>query len=95
MVINMAKKPRKGTAGKKTGSATRKAISAQKKKKGSTGADIAKATRRTGKTISDIELGIIKNPPRNVKTLVKKAKTSASKPVKKTMASKKKRLKHK
>jgi hypothetical protein len=89
-----SKRPMKGEAGKKTGPSTRKAIKDQKKK-GSTGQDIARATRRDPKTISDIELGVIKNPPKNVKKLVKKAKTSSSKPVKKTMASKKKRLAHK
>lgn len=90
----MAKRPTKGVAGKKTGSSARKAIRSAKKR-GATTTSIAKSAKRNPTTITDIELGVIKNPPRNLAANVRKAKATASKPVKRTMASKKKRLKHK
>jgi len=85
----MAKTPEKGVAGKDTGSKTRKAISAARKR-GSTTQDIARAARRDDSTIALIESGIVKNPPGNLAGAIKKSKASSSKPTKKTMASKKK-----
>ena len=92
------KKPKKGVAGKNTGTAARKAISAARKR-GSTTQDIARAARRDDSTISAIETGVVKNPPKNLAAAVRKAKTSSKTPTKKSMASKKKavasRKKHK
>jgi hypothetical protein len=69
----MAKKPMKGTAGKKTGGAARKAIRA-KVSKGCTMAEIGKMAKRSPGTISAILSGEIKNPPKNLAGNVRKAK---------------------
>jgi len=92
------KSGKKGTSGKGEGVKARKNIKAQKKK-GSTNADIGRAINRDESTVPLIENGTIKNPPKGIAAKVKKAKTSSKKPVKRTMASKKKatasRNKHK
>jgi len=87
----MARKPKKGVAGKKTGSAARKAISAARKR-GSTTKQIARAARRDDSTIALIETGVIKNPPKNLASNVRKAKSAKKGPTKRAMASKKKAL---
>jgi len=69
----MAKRPRKGVAGKKTGGAARRAIRAAEKR-GATIIQIARAARRSPSTISAIKSGEIKNPPRNLAGNVRKAK---------------------
>jgi DNA-binding XRE family transcriptional regulator len=70
---DMAKAPKKGVAGKKTGGAARKAIKAAKKR-GCTTEQIAKAARRDPSTINEIENGGIKNPPANLAKNVAKCK---------------------
>jgi len=70
-----AKAPKKGVAGKKTGGATRKAISARRKA-GATTKQIARAGMRSPSTISQIENGSIKNPPKNLAGKIRKAKTT-------------------
>lgn len=86
----MAKAPKKGVAGKKTGGAARKAISAARKR-GATTKQIARAARRDDSTIALIETGVIKNPPKNLAASVRKAKASkGAKPTKRAMASKSK-----
>lgn len=70
--------PKKGVAGKKTGGAARKAIKARKAA-GSTTAQIARAANRKPSTISNIESGNIKNPPKNLAASVRKAKTTKKK----------------
>ena len=74
----MAKHPRKGVAGKNTGSKTRKAISTAKKRGAST-KQIATAGMRSASTINQIEEGTIFNPPANLAGKINKAKTSKSK----------------
>ena len=71
-------KPKKGVAGKNTGSATRKAISA-KKRAGSTTKQIARAANRSTSTIGNIATGNIKNPPKNLAGKIRKAKTTKKK----------------
>ena len=86
----MAKSPKKGVAGKKTGGAARKAISAARKR-GSTTKQIARAARRDESTINLIETGTIKNPPKNLAANIRKAKaTKGASPSKKSTASKSK-----
>lgn len=75
-------KPKKGVAGKNTGSKTRKAIAA-KKKSGSTTKQIAKAAMRSDSVISAIASGEIKNPPANLAAKISKAKTTKKKAKKK------------
>jgi len=74
----MAKKPKKGVAGNKTGAKTRKAISS-KRKGGSTTKQIAKAANRHPSVINDIESGAIKNPPSNLAAKIRKSKTGKRK----------------
>lgn len=71
----MAKHPKKGVAGKKTGASTRKAIS-NRKKAGSSTKQIARAAMRSESTINNIASGNIKNPPRNLASKIRKAKTT-------------------
>ncbi len=85
------KAPKKGVAGKGTGTTARKAI-AKARKKGSTTKDIAKSARRDESTISAIEAGVIKNPPANLAKNVAKSKASSNKTTKKTSLNKKKAL---
>ena len=73
-----AKAPKKGVAGKKTGGAARKAISARTKA-GSTTKQIARAANRSESTISGIKSGAIKNPPKNLAGKIRKAKTTKKK----------------
>ena len=68
----------KGEAGKKTGGSARRAISAAKKR-GSTTAQIARAARRSESTISAIESGEIKNPPKELAGMIAKAKATKKK----------------
>lgn len=79
-------KSQKGVAGKKTGGTTRRAI-ASARKRGSTTKDIARAARRDDSTIALIESGVVKNPPKGLAGAIRKAKSSTSKPTKKTMSS--------
>lgn len=74
----MAKAPKKGVAGKKTGGATRKAIAARKKA-GSTTKQIARAAMRKPSTINNIASGNIKNPPKNLAGKIRKSKTTKKK----------------
>ena len=74
----MAKKPKKGVAGKNTGAATRKAINA-KQKQGLTNAEIARAAMRSPGVISAIDTGTIKNPPSNLAGKIRKAKAKKKK----------------
>ena len=74
--------PKKGVAGNKTGGKARKAIAA-KKKAGSTTKQIASAAKRSESVISAIASGEIKNPPANVASNIKKAKTTKKKVAKK------------
>lgn len=67
------KAPKKGVAGKNTGSAARKAINA-KQKQGLTNKEIGKAAKRSPGVISAIDKGVIKNPPSNLAGNVRKAK---------------------
>ena len=83
----MAKAGKKGTSAKGEGVKASKNIKAQKKK-GSTNADIGRAINRDESTVPLIENRTIKNPPKGLAAKVLKAKTSKSKPVKQTMASK-------
>jgi hypothetical protein len=71
-------KPQKGVAGKKTGGAARKAISAARKK-GSSTKQIATAAMRSESTIGQIAAGSIKNPPANLAGKVRKAKRTKRK----------------
>ena len=68
----------KGSAGKKTGGGARRAISAARKR-GSTTAQIARAARRSPSTISAIESGEIKNPPKELSGMISKAKATKKK----------------
>ena len=74
----MAKKPKKGVPGKKTGGSTRKAISSAKKR-GATTKQIARAGMRSPGTINAIEIGTIKNPPKNLASKIRKAKSTKKK----------------
>jgi len=67
-------KPEKGTAGKNTGTAARKAIE-KAKGRGATAESIGKATNRDESTITQIAAGSIKNPPADLAGNVAKAKT--------------------
>ena len=69
----MAKKPKKGVPGTKTGAAARKAIRA-KVKSGCSLAEIGNMANRDASTISAILSGEIKNPPANLAGNVRKAK---------------------
>ena len=71
----MAKKDtsKKGTAGKKTGGTARSLIN-KAQAKGKTNTQIGKSTNRSGNTISQIDRGTIKNPP---KSLIGKLKKTA------------------
>lgn len=72
------KKQKKGAVGKNTGGATRKAISAAKRK-GATTKSIASASRRDTSTIEKIESGAIKNPPAGLASSIRKAKAAKKK----------------
>jgi len=74
--------PKKGVAGKGTGSKTRSAISGAQAK-GCTLASIAKSSNRSPSVISAIKSGTIKNPPSNVASAIQKG-------CKKAVAAKKK-----
>lgn len=69
----MAKAPKKGTAGNRTGSSARSSIRAAQSR-GCSVNSIARSTGRDSSTISKIASGAIKNPPRNLASNVRKCK---------------------
>ena len=73
-----APQPKKGVAGKGTGSATRKAIDA-KQKQGLTNKQIGKAANRSAGVISAIDNGVIKNPPKDLAGKIRSAKAPKKK----------------
>ncbi len=72
------KKMKKGTEGKGTGAATRKAIKSAVKR-GYTNAEIGKAAKRSAGVISEIASGTIKNPPAGLASAISKGTAKAKK----------------
>ena len=72
------KKMKKGTEGKGTGAATRKAIKSASKR-GYTQAEIAKAAKRSPGVISSILNGDIRNPPGGLASAISKGTAKAKK----------------
>ena len=68
----------KGTEGKKTGAATRKAIKS-KMKAGSTAAQIGAKVGRSPSTIAKIKSGKIKNPPKSLSGAIRKSRPAKMK----------------
>ena len=69
---------KKGQAGKNTGSKTRTAIAAAKKK-GCSDAEIGRAAGRSPSTIQSIRDGSIKNPPNGLAGRIRKTKCKKKK----------------
>lgn len=76
----MAKAPaqKKGDVGKNTGSSVRKHIN-KAQGKGLSNAEIGRKTNRSASTISKIDNGTIKNPPKSLVAKVQKAASGKSK----------------
>ena len=68
----------KGSVGKKTGAATRKAIKS-KMRGGSTAKQIGAKVNRSPSTIAKIKSGAIKNPPKSLSGKIRKSRPAKMK----------------